>query len=155
MQLQAALAGTIEGVRTKRAELVGSGEAYGGYKALCARVSLRPLGEPAAGIPSTSRGSSSEPTGEVSAGNTGRFIVAVLRRAKRPRRTACQGFQVGARRCVWGGEDVRSGYQTESATSASATGGRVPRPFKGGGLTSVRRGRGVRISPPRLKGLSV
>ncbi len=43
VQLQAALAGIIEGVRTKRADLVGSGEAYDAYRAFCTRASLRPL----------------------------------------------------------------------------------------------------------------
>ncbi len=43
VQLQAALAGITEGVRTKRADLLGSGEAYDAYRAFCSRVSLKPL----------------------------------------------------------------------------------------------------------------
>ncbi len=43
VQLQAALAGVIEGARTKRGALLASGEAYEAYGAFCRRASLRPL----------------------------------------------------------------------------------------------------------------
>jgi cell division control protein 6 len=43
VQLQAALAGIIEGVRARRVDLLGSGEAYDAYRAFCTRVSLKPL----------------------------------------------------------------------------------------------------------------
>ena len=42
-QLQAALAGIIEGVRAKRAGSLGSGEAYDAYREFCARASIKPL----------------------------------------------------------------------------------------------------------------
>jgi len=43
VQLQAALAGIIEGIGAKRADLMDSGEAYDAYTAFCARASLKPL----------------------------------------------------------------------------------------------------------------
>ena len=43
VQLQAALAGVIEGARHKRGALLASGEAYEAYGAFCRRASLRPL----------------------------------------------------------------------------------------------------------------
>lgn len=42
-QLQAALAGIIERIRSKRKDPVGSGDAYDAYKSFCTRASLKPL----------------------------------------------------------------------------------------------------------------